>query len=398
MFGHVGRRTQNLVGRQIALIDRLEAEETDPDRLARAVPARPHLQPPAPQRRAAWWCSPAPPSADEHVAPAAARRRGPAGARPRSRTTPGSTSTCRTTIVVAPGRHQRPGADAGRADGERDHLLAAAHPGRRCRGRCQRTAPGCAIVDHGIGMSAERLAEENARLTRRERLDLAPDRGARPVRGRPAGPPARHERRCCRRPPRAAVSRSPSTCPSRRCSTAPAAVRPDAAALALPRARADPGRPSTTAPGRTSRPTRAAAGPGDAATRCARRASPGTRFDASGRTHAPTSGPGRRHGPVPPAPPDRRTEPAPQPGRRRPGTRPAPGADRPHRAPTALSRRATPLAGPLHEHVAELRVTAVARPMAPTSADQARDSLAQFESGMRAGACADLRREMKERP
>ncbi|BCJ59942.1 hypothetical protein Jiend_33640 [Micromonospora endophytica] len=33
MFGHVGRRTQNLVGRQLALIDRLEREETSPDRL-----------------------------------------------------------------------------------------------------------------------------------------------------------------------------------------------------------------------------------------------------------------------------------------------------------------------------------------------------------------------------
>src|SRR5439155_10405367 len=33
MFGHVGRRTQNLVGRQIALIDRLERDESDPDRL-----------------------------------------------------------------------------------------------------------------------------------------------------------------------------------------------------------------------------------------------------------------------------------------------------------------------------------------------------------------------------
>ena len=30
------------------------------------------------------------------------------------------------------------------------------------------------IVDHGIGMPPERLAEENARLRRRERLDLAP--------------------------------------------------------------------------------------------------------------------------------------------------------------------------------------------------------------------------------
>src|SRR5439155_16030520 len=34
MFGHVGRRTQNLVGRQLALIDRLERAETDPTRLS----------------------------------------------------------------------------------------------------------------------------------------------------------------------------------------------------------------------------------------------------------------------------------------------------------------------------------------------------------------------------
>jgi anti-sigma regulatory factor (Ser/Thr protein kinase) len=32
------------------------------------------------------------------------------------------------------------------------------------------------IVDHGIGLSEERLAEENARIQRRERLDLAPTR------------------------------------------------------------------------------------------------------------------------------------------------------------------------------------------------------------------------------
>jgi signal transduction histidine kinase len=30
------------------------------------------------------------------------------------------------------------------------------------------------IVDRGLGLPADRLAEENARLTRRERLDLAP--------------------------------------------------------------------------------------------------------------------------------------------------------------------------------------------------------------------------------
>jgi anti-sigma regulatory factor (Ser/Thr protein kinase) len=32
------------------------------------------------------------------------------------------------------------------------------------------------VIDHGLGMSAERLTEENARLVRRERLDLVPTR------------------------------------------------------------------------------------------------------------------------------------------------------------------------------------------------------------------------------
>jgi hypothetical protein len=35
---------------------------------------------------------------------------------------------------------------------------------------------GVEIVDHGVGMTPARLAEENARLVRRERLDLAPTR------------------------------------------------------------------------------------------------------------------------------------------------------------------------------------------------------------------------------
>ena len=30
------------------------------------------------------------------------------------------------------------------------------------------------IVDHGVGMTAEQLAEENRRLVERERLDIAP--------------------------------------------------------------------------------------------------------------------------------------------------------------------------------------------------------------------------------
>ena len=68
MFGHVGRRTQNLVGRQIALIDRLEQQETDPAGCnsctgSTTSPAGCAATP------AAWWCSPARPARDAHVAP-----------------------------------------------------------------------------------------------------------------------------------------------------------------------------------------------------------------------------------------------------------------------------------------------------------------------------------------
>ncbi|MEU1306212.1 sensor histidine kinase [Streptomyces shenzhenensis] len=40
--------------------------------------------------------------------------------------------------------------------------------------RCGAEGAHVVITDHGLGMSAERLAEENARLIRRERLDLVP--------------------------------------------------------------------------------------------------------------------------------------------------------------------------------------------------------------------------------
>ena len=47
------------------------------------------------------------------------------------------------------------------------------------------------IVDHGLGMSPARLERRTAGCVERERLDVAPTRVLGPVRGRPAGPPAR---------------------------------------------------------------------------------------------------------------------------------------------------------------------------------------------------------------
>lgn len=135
------------------------------------------------------------------------------------------------------------------------------------------------IVDHGLGMNAERLAEENARLIRRERLDLAPTEvlglfvvgglsrrwgievtlsrtpgggvtatvvlpGGHLVHGAPVGPPARAPKML---PP----SRRPGAGHPR-----PARVEPAPGASALPRRV-----PSAQAPGRQAPGSPAPAGP-----------------------------------------------------------------------------------------------------------------------------------------
>jgi signal transduction histidine kinase len=171
MFGHVGRRTQNLVGRQIALIDRLEREETDPDRLQ-------HLY------------------RLDHVSSRLSRNAGSLVV------LSGSTGTnehlnpllLADVVRLALGEIE----DYVRVDVEippdlalvpnviNDLVLVFAElmenatvfspPHTRVTVTAQRTQYGAqvAIVDHGIGLSPERLTEENARLARRERLDLAP--------------------------------------------------------------------------------------------------------------------------------------------------------------------------------------------------------------------------------
>jgi signal transduction histidine kinase len=171
MFGHVGRRTQNLVGRQIALIDRLEREETDPERLQ-------HLY------------------RLDHVSSRLSRNAGSLVV------LSGSTGTnehlnplmLADVVRLALGEIE----DYVRVDVEippdlalvpnviNDLVLVFAElmenatvfspPHTRVTVTAQKTQYGAqvAIVDHGIGLSPERLTEENARLARRERLDLAP--------------------------------------------------------------------------------------------------------------------------------------------------------------------------------------------------------------------------------
>ncbi|WP_433388120.1 nitrate- and nitrite sensing domain-containing protein [Micromonospora sp. KLBMP9576] len=171
MFGHVGRRTQNLVGRQIALIDRLERQEADPARLEHLYRLD-HISSRLRRNAGSLVVLSGSPGADPHVAPV------PLGDVVRLALGEIEDYT-RVDVQVPPGVSVAPGTVG-------DLVLALAElmenatvfspPHTRVTVGGEPTASGARliVVDRGIGMAPERLAEENARLTRRERLDLAP--------------------------------------------------------------------------------------------------------------------------------------------------------------------------------------------------------------------------------
>ncbi|MEH1099663.1 nitrate- and nitrite sensing domain-containing protein [Micromonospora sp. CPCC 205561] len=171
MFGHVGRRTQNLVGRQIALIDRLERQEADPTRLEDLYRLD-HISSRLRRNAGSLVVLSGSTGADPHVAPV------PLGDVVRLALGEIEDYT-RVDVRVPPGVSVAPGTVG-------DLVLALAElmenatvfspPHTRVTVGGEPTGAGArlTVVDQGIGMSQERLAEENARLTRRERLDLAP--------------------------------------------------------------------------------------------------------------------------------------------------------------------------------------------------------------------------------
>ncbi|MEU8299329.1 nitrate- and nitrite sensing domain-containing protein [Micromonospora sp. NPDC048909] len=171
MFGHVGRRTQNLVGRQIALIDRLEQRETDPGRLEDLYRLD-HVSSRLRRNAGSLVVLSGSPGADAYVAPV-----------PLAdvvRLALGEIEDYTRVDVRVPAELAAAPATVG------DLVLALAElmenatvfspPHTRVVVSAERTGAGARITvtDQGIGMTQERLAEENARLTRRERLDLAP--------------------------------------------------------------------------------------------------------------------------------------------------------------------------------------------------------------------------------
>ncbi|MFY1674860.1 nitrate- and nitrite sensing domain-containing protein [Plantactinospora sp. WMMB334] len=171
MFGHVGRRTQNLVGRQIALIDRLEHQETDPGRLQHLYRLD-HVSSRLRRNASSLVVLSGGAGGDGHVAPL------PLGDVVRLALGEIEDFTrvdvqVRLDVAVAPGvigdlvltlAELMENATQFSPPHTRVTVLAEVVPG----------GVRLNLVDHGIGMSPERLAEENARLTRRERLDLVP--------------------------------------------------------------------------------------------------------------------------------------------------------------------------------------------------------------------------------
>ncbi|WP_229067651.1 nitrate- and nitrite sensing domain-containing protein [Actinoplanes sp. DH11] len=171
MFGHVGRRTQNLVGRQLSLIDRLERKETDSDRL-RELYRLDHMSSRLRRNASALVVLSGGAGANEHMAPL-----------PLSdvvRLALGEIEDYTRVevdvpedIVVVP---------AVLADLtlllaellENSTAFSPPHTTVTVSAEELRGGARLAIIDHGLGLAPERLAEENARLTRRERLDLAP--------------------------------------------------------------------------------------------------------------------------------------------------------------------------------------------------------------------------------
>ena len=132
MFGHVGRRTQNLVGRQLALIDRLERQETDTDRLQHLYRLD-HISSRLRRNASSLVVLSGSAGADDHVAPL------PLADVVRLALGEIEDYT-RVDVAGAVGHRGRAGGDrrpragARRADGERHHVLAATHPGHRDRG------------------------------------------------------------------------------------------------------------------------------------------------------------------------------------------------------------------------------------------------------------------------
>ncbi|MEV0429849.1 nitrate- and nitrite sensing domain-containing protein [Micromonospora sp. NPDC050495] len=171
MFGHVGRRTQNLVGRQIALIDRLERQETDPGRLEHLYRLD-HISSRLRRNAGSLVVLSGATGSDGHVAPV------PLADAVRLALGEIEDYT-RVDVKVPPGVAAAPAivGDLVLTLAElMENATVFSPPHTRVVVTGELTDGGArlVVVDHGIGLTGDRMAEENTRFTRRERLDLAP--------------------------------------------------------------------------------------------------------------------------------------------------------------------------------------------------------------------------------
>ncbi len=172
MFGHIGRRTQNLVARQIALIDWLEREESDPARLQQLYRLD-HVSSRLRRNAQSLVVLSGGDGANPHLSPL------PLG--DVVRLALGEIEDYnRVDVDVASELVVGPAAisDLVLILAElMENATAFSPPQTRVTVTGQALPHGAArivIVDHGLGLSPERMAEENTRLTRPERLDLTP--------------------------------------------------------------------------------------------------------------------------------------------------------------------------------------------------------------------------------
>jgi signal transduction histidine kinase len=172
MFASVGRRSSNLIGRQLALIDALERAEDDPDTLATLY----RLDHTATRLRRS--------ASSLIVLSGSTESIGEGQPMPVGDVVRSALGTVeefqRFTLRRLPKLWVAPGVvgDLSLLLAELLENAALFSPPRsqiEVIGSMSRDGScSLSIIDHGMGMPAERMAEENARMQRRERLDLAP--------------------------------------------------------------------------------------------------------------------------------------------------------------------------------------------------------------------------------
>ncbi|HEY6794802.1 MAG TPA: ATP-binding protein [Kineosporiaceae bacterium] len=171
MFAGVGRRTANLVGRQVALIDTLERAEDDPDTLATLY----RLDHAASRLRRTASSLVVLSGASESLGDGR-----PLTVADAVRVSLGTVEDFRrVTLRGLPPSFVAPGAvgDVVLLFAELIENAVSFSPPRtsvEVTGSVDDAGCHLVIVDHGMGMPDDRLAAENERLRRRERLDLAP--------------------------------------------------------------------------------------------------------------------------------------------------------------------------------------------------------------------------------